>query len=88
MRIQQNQPDRPHRTPDFCIEEYDVYFWWDEKIIETYGCDRFYLNPENWTAYIRNGEYYDLNPYLLEKYGAQMSSSYATWLLEEELSSY
>ena len=76
---------RPRRMPDFSIGDGVICFWWEEKV-QSNGSALFEFSPDCWTYLGTSGWRLYEDVMWWEEYKTLIESSYATWLLEKELS--
>jgi hypothetical protein len=73
---------RPNREPDFKVG--NSCFWWEERILGDAGTCYFII-PEEY-VFLYAGRWRHFNHIFLKEFGREYRDSYATWLLEKELS--
>ncbi len=84
-------PVKPSREPDFTIKNditimNDICFWWEERV-QSNGRDLYYMDPDDWTFMVEGGDWLLYTGWCLwREISSKVKGSYATWLLEKELS--
>jgi hypothetical protein len=73
---------KPNREPDFKVGT--SCFWWEERILGT-SSGYYYMIPEEEVLYYE-GRWRHFNNLFVREFGREYRGSYATWLLEKELS--